>query len=112
MCERSRERRLGAYDVGEKKMHNRKSLNQYAYPQQITILFLLLFYFSHQLLSTDGAMRCYTCTSTEKGSQCETNPSTLPHGILDSCPREACTIVRVEEWPSQRVKYVYKSICL
>nr|CAH0099720.1 unnamed protein product [Daphnia galeata] len=76
-------------------MHNRKSLNQYAYPQQITIF-------------TDGAMRCYTCTSTEKGSQCETNPSTLPHGILDSCPREACTIVRVEEWPSQRVKSFYR----
>ncbi|XP_046446819.1 uncharacterized protein LOC124196069 isoform X1 [Daphnia pulex] len=57
---------------------------------------------------TDGAMRCYSCTSTEEGSQCQTNPSTLPHGILDGCTREACTIVRVEQWPSQRVKSFYR----
>lgn len=64
--------------------------------------FLLIVY----LWEADVPMRCYSCTSTETASQCETNPSTLPHSILDVCPREACTIVRVEEWPSRRVKSV------
>lgn len=56
----------------------------------------------------DGLMRCYSCTSTSESSPCETDPSTLPHGILDVCSRDACTIVRVEEWPSQRVKSFYR----
>lgn len=62
--------------------------------------------FIFHLLFADGLMRCYSCTSTSESSPCETDPSTLPHGILDVCSRDACTIVRVEEWPSQRVKYV------
>ncbi|XP_057372095.1 uncharacterized protein LOC130693004 [Daphnia carinata] len=56
----------------------------------------------------DGPMRCYACTSTSESSPCETDPATLPHGILDTCARDACTIVRVEEWPSQRVKSFYR----
>lgn len=51
-------------------------------------------------------MACYTCTSTEESSLCEKNPATLIHSVLQSCPRDVCTIVRVEDWPSQKVKLV------
>lgn len=57
-------------------------------------------------LRQERLMACYTCTSTEESSQCQTNPATLPHAVLQSCPRDVCTIVRVEEWPSLRVKLV------
>lgn len=57
---------------------------------------------------SDVQMGCYTCTSTEElENTCETDPSSLPHSVLKSCPREVCTIVRVEEWPSGRVKLVW-----
>lgn len=69
---------------------------------QVKIMGPLIVYLSY----ADVPMRCYTCTSTEAGSQCETNPSLLAYSILDACSRDACTIVRVEEWPSRRVKSV------
>ena len=52
---------------------------------------------------------CYSCTATEAGSNCERNPISVDNGVL-SCNREArtCTIVRVEEWPSRRVKSFYR----
>jgi len=56
-------------------------------------------------IGNSSLLQCYACTSdNEVSSLCVTDPAGVTHGVLRSCQRELCTIVRVEDWPSGRVK--------
>jgi len=77
----------------------------------LTATLALCFLISNALTDVTAAAMtgksCFSCTSTEGGSDCEVDPRKVAHGMVQ-CSRDVCTIVRVEELDSGKVKSFYR----